>query len=70
MESNKGTSAVGFSVADRVFVGADGIDRVYEVHVIQTVADPIVVWIDAPRAEFAGARNDAAMLVDSLRLAE
>lgn len=70
IESDRGTTAVGFTVADQVFVAADGIDRTYEVLVIETEieSEPLIVWIDASSAEFAQARMDASMIVDSLRL--
>jgi hypothetical protein len=68
MESDAGTTAVGFEIGPDVFVAASGVDRRYEAHILETVRGPLVIWIDAPAAAFDTARVDAASIVASLHL--
>ena len=69
LESDAGTTAVGFEIGPDIYVGASGVDRKYEAHIVETVRGLLVVWIDASTDDFAAARADAAMIVESLRLA-
>jgi len=49
MESDRGTTVVGFKLGPGVFVTASGVDRRYEVHVLQTSNGPLVFCVDATR---------------------
>lgn len=68
MASDRGSTAVGFEVGSSVSIGADGIDRVYAVHVLAAEDGPIVAWIDAPRSEFAAVHDEVDRLLASLRV--
>jgi len=68
LESDAGTTAVGFEIGPDVYVAANGIDRRYEAHVMETVRGLLVIWIDASATDFDAARADAASIVASLHL--
>ena len=68
LESDLGSTVVGFKIGSAAFITASGVDRQYEAHVIDAGQDVIVVWIDATRDRFDEARRDADLIVSTLQL--
>lgn len=66
MESREGTAEIGFRLAPDTYVVAEGIDRRYEMNIVDDGDRIFVVWFDAVDSEFDLVRPDAERLIASI----